>query len=997
MSTEQARYNNRMISMAFKKAYQALNAEQRKAVDSVDGPVMVIAGPGTGKTRVLTMRIGKILHEGLSPADGILCLTFTNTGVREMRERLVKIMGADAARVSVSTFHSFAMRLLEEFFEELGMETSPKLLDDADKVLLYDELLENHEWKKLRRRNGGEHNFEDLKSLISLLKRERVSPDNFLAAVAADITRLKEDPANVSSRGKTKGGLKSDVSAKLEAFERTKEAGAFYDLYEKTKTERNLADYEDILEMIVALARKSELFRATLRERYLYIVVDEHQDSSGVQNEFLEAVWAGVEKPNVFVVGDDRQLIYGFGGASLSHFEKFSQTFPGTKRIALTKNYRSTQTILDVAECLLKSTLVKGGLTSSIKESYPVSLVEAEYQRDEIIRAGMEIRKKIAEGVPANECAVLMPKQAQVRTATAILKDLGLPVADSGKTAFFALPETQSLIGFLSALNSPFEPRLLVRLVLDPIFGVPFLDAHRFIKEHGRKLSADHFQAGVKEIQMLGQIFAALSKNAGTKDVYGFVQEVASELFFKNNFGERDHRKLLTDIEVVRTMLHLALSSIEKNPKLSLSEFLTFLARMETYGEDIPLAVFSVGQGVEVLTLHGSKGREFDFVWVAHMDESSLMRGKRSGISLPELLKEKVMKKDEQTAKRELYVAITRAKRFCTLSYARSNYSGSDQKLASIIDELPKELWKIAMAVETESEILASDKLAYVLSNRVEIPENAKNEIAALVKEHFPDISVSVSLLNNFWSCPWKWYFRNFLRLPETKTESLIFGDFIHGSIEHLITEKISSEKVLASILEDRLDELRVYDEAERRRFLKDGKGILARFMKNSALELFGAKSEESIRAKRDPDFSKIEISGKIDIVKDLPDGTLLVVDFKTGRVKKKSEIEKTTDEGRMSDMLRQLAMYSYLLRFDPKTPAISRSRLMFLEAEEGDVNARYETSIDSKHIDLLRKDLKDYVALLENGKWIGLPCDFKPYGRNKECEYCALAKRFNA
>ena len=137
------------------------------------------------------MRIVKILEEGLSPADGILCLTFTNSGVRAMRERLTEFTGSSASRVVISTFHSFASSLIEEFYEELSLERPPRLLDEKDAVLLYDDLLENNDWKHLRLRSGGEHNFGDLKSLISLLKRERISPEQYREAIEAEIFQVK--------------------------------------------------------------------------------------------------------------------------------------------------------------------------------------------------------------------------------------------------------------------------------------------------------------------------------------------------------------------------------------------------------------------------------------------------------------------------------------------------------------------------------------------------------------------------------------------------------------------------------------------------------------------------------------------------------------------------------------------------------------------------------------------------------------------------------------
>ncbi len=909
-----------------------------------------------------------------------------------MRERLTEIIGPTAARISVATFHSFGIKLVEEFFLILGLEKPPQLLTDMDKVSLYDDLLENRDWKRLRKRSGGEHSFADLKSLISLLKREQISPEDFTKQVVEEIRQLENDPGSLSSRGQTKGELKSEISTKLEALDRTREAADFYRLYEETKKERNLFDYDDVLENIVTLVQGSEEVRATLEERYLYVLVDEHQDSSGAQNEFLAAAWAGVEKPNLFVVGDDRQLIYGFGGASLSHFEKFTETFLGTKIIALTENYRSTQTILNVAEKLLSSTLVPGGLCGSFAAKFPVELIEAEYPRDEIIAAGLEIKRKLIDGVPASECAILVPKQAQARTAVMILKDLGLPVVYGGKISLFALPETQSFIRLLRVLASPAEGHLLAPLLLDHVFGVSPLTAHKFLKKSGKKLTWDDLKKGEETILALSQFLEKMAGEISSRDVYSFIQVVATESFLKTSLSdERSHRQLLTNIEMIRTMLHLALAQMEKNPHLLLADFVNFLDRMADYGEDIPLAVFSGDQGVEVMTLHGSKGREFDFVWIAHLDENSLMKGKRSGIALPEKLKEKALAKDEATARRELYVAITRAKRFCRISYARSGYSGTDQALAKIVAELPTDLLIRKKAAETEREILATDPLVYISSVPAIISEDVRKEIVDLVRAEFAERPVSVTHLNNFFSCPWKWYFRSFLQLPEPTTESLKFGNVVHGVIEKIISGRIAAVTEIAPAVEAELDELHIWNERERQRLQRDAQTVLNRFHQERIDDFCGASAEERITPRCDPDFGLIEVDGQIDAVKELPDGTLLVADFKTGRVKKKGEIEKKTGEGRLSDMLRQLTMYSYLLGFDLRRPKVSRSQLIFLEAEKGDKDGLYETTITTEEISLLRKDLTDYVSLLESGQWLDRPCDFKPFGQQKECPYCAL------
>ena len=980
-----------MTSEKFQEQYKKLNPKQREAVDTIDGPVMVIAGPGTGKTQILALRIANILQKTDTPANGILCLTFTNSGVRAMRERLLNIMGATASRVTISTFHSFGIGLIQEFFEDLSLDEPPTLLDDKDTVVLYDELLEKHDWEYLRPRTGGENNFDDLKSLVSLLKRERMSATEFLEEIEKEQVRIKNDPASISSRGPSKGQMKSVEKEKLERLERTKETARFFELYENTKKERNLADYDDILEYIVKLVKVSEDARASIRERYLYILVDEHQDSSGVQNEFLEEVWGGTEQPNIFVVGDDRQLIYAFGGASLSHFEKFREVFSDTRLIALTENYRSTQTILDASAKLLESSIIKEKLTGNAKEAHPVRLVEAEFPRDEILAAGLEIKKRIEAGLSPDECAVLLPKRSQVKSAVIVLRDLGLPVASGGKSSFFGVPETQSLLLLLRAAADPFNASHLGQILLDPGFGISFLVAHEFLRKNGRRISLATMREAGTEISALGEKIENLAKEVQRKTVYAFIQLATKELFFEKIDS---HESLLVQIEVVRTMLHLALSSLEKNSKLALPEFLTFIDRLETYGQDIPLAVFSADEGVKVMTLHGSKGLEFDSVWIAHLDEASLMKGKQMKVTLPESMKEKISVKDEITARRELYVAMTRAKSHLTLSYSHSGYSGGDQFLARIVAEMPQEIFKKTDSAATETVIRAHDPKAYIASDPIIPPEDIRAEIIKLVKGNFAERPVSVTHLNNFWSCPWKWYFRNFLALPEPETESLQFGNLVHGAIEAFLTEADSSKKGISALIESGLDDLHVFDERTRTRFGKDAEKVLANFAAAWLPKLVGALSEQKMKPYRDPDFPEIEITGKIDATLVLPDKSLSVTDFKTGKVKSPREIEKAGENRPLSDLLRQLAMYSYLLEAESDEKKVSFSRLLFLEAEEGDKNASYETQISREQIELLRQDLKEYSQLLGNGKWIDLPCDFKSNGKQKECEYCALAKR---
>ena len=779
----------------FKKAYAQLNYEQKLAVDSTEGPVMVVAGPGTGKTQVLALRIIKILEEGLSPANGILCLTFTNAGVRAMRERLSRYIGGAALQVRVSTFHSFASDLVEKYFQVLGFFTAPKLMDETDAISISDEILETNAWEHIRPRGNGAMYFRELKSLVSVMKRERLSPGDFRDAIDLEIKHLQEDPASISSRGETKGSLKKEIISRIDGLNRSREVVSFFEKYEEAKRERGFMDYDDVLEYAVKIAEESEDARADLRENHQYILIDEHQDSSGVQNQFLRAVWGGDDMPheaNMFVVGDDRQLIYGFGGASLDYFQEFKTAFGTAKRITLLENYRSTQTILDTADALLASVMADGKLKSNLPGNDPVVISECDFARDEILLAGIRIKKYIEQGMDANHIAILVPKNKHVKSAAQTLRGMGISVAEGGSSSLFGAAESGAFRRVLGIISSPFSPVLIAESLLDEISQIPPIVAHRFLRgADTRKLSIDDLIGKTQptllpetdSVRAWGEklsTFIAL----GNSDVTRIIQTVADELLFKT---AGDHATLIRRIEIARSFIHLATAQLARNPNLNLAEFLEYIDRLQEYGSDIPLAIIAGDMGVRVMTLHASKGLEYEAVFIAHMDEKSLGGKSRSGFTLPESILEKIEDRDEEVLRRQVYVAITRAKRFCTISYSRKGYTGGDQALSPIFAEMSAVR---ESAAQTESEILAYDPKIYGTAMSG-LAVATKSDIVKLVAGEYEKQRISVTHLNNFFECPWKWYFRNFIQMPEPESESLIFGSIVHSVIEEILKSRI--------------------------------------------------------------------------------------------------------------------------------------------------------------------------------------------------------------
>ena len=987
------------MNTVFSEAYKKLNDAQRQAVDTIEGPVMVVAGPGTGKTQVLTLRIANILTQTDTAADGILCLTFTNSGVTAMERRLVSLIGQDGSKVKIKTFHSFGAELLEEFYAVLGYERPPKLLDDIDTVLLIDDILESHPWQHIRTRGSSAEYAGDLKSLVSMLKRDDVSHASFLASIDKDISRLESDPDSISSRGPTKGQLKKEIQTTIDGLLRTKEVVEFYRLYEEKKHEEGFVDYDDLLALSVRLVEESDDVRDTIRERFLYVLVDEHQDSSRVQNAFLEAVWGGVDQPNLFVVGDDRQLIYGFSGAALSHFDNFKNVFGRVTVITLTNNYRSTQTILDASDTLLQSALADGKLIGSTDRAHPLELHEADFPRDEIIRAGLWFKEKLAkDDVQPEHCALLVPKNSQVRNAVTILRDLGLPVESKLGSRLFDTREYRFLLLLISFIEQPNNPQILSSLLLHPFSGVSPFAAHTFlagINTHKLSLAdiltytdkASLF-SDIDPLAQFGQILKQLLDDSSTLSIYGLVQIVGNRFLLDR---APDHDALTRGAEIVRTILQLVMSRLEREPNLTLSQLLVFFSRLETYRHHFSIASIGTIPGIQVMTLHGSKGLEFDAVWIAHMDEKSLMSGKRASFTLPEDIKERIQKKDEDAARRELYVAITRAKYFCALSYASETYTGGTTTLANIVAAIPETFFTKHACEETENFILAAGGPKLFVGTPAPQITGDKDSMIASVAEIYPKAKVSVTLLNNFYECPWKWYFRSLLQLPEPGTASLVFGSVVHEAIEQLLKGVLDTKGIKTFVTDSFADDV-LLDDATKKRLLPDAIKTIELWAKTDLPNVEPRHVSEQSLSIKDLRFPEITITGKIDLQETIGERELRVTDFKTGKSKTKSVIEKETDESRLSSYLRQLAMYSYLINKTTKGDIrVIESVLSFIE--EPGKDRRYSTTIGQEHLDFLERDIADYVTLAKNGAWVDRPCDFKPWGGSTECDYCKRAK----
>lgn len=973
----------------FAIAYKALNKAQKEAVDTIEGPVMVVAGPGTGKTQVLALRIANILEQTQVGPESVLCLTFTRSGVSTMRDRLSRYIGSTARDVKVTTFHSFANELVDKYFASLDFDSPPKLLDDNEAILFVDAILHDNEWDYIKPRSNPAMYFSDIRSLISILKRERMTPATFLTKVDEEIISLEQDPESISTRGASKGELKKEIIKKIESLNRTKEVVEFYRIYEEKKRESSVMDYDDVLEYAVKIMEDDDGAKADIQELYQYVLIDEHQDSSGIQNSFLKAVWQETESPNIFVVGDDRQLIYGFSGASLSYFEEFSHLFGKAKLITLTENYRSTSHVLALADDLLQSSVTKEKLNSNRKGGEAIGLLEYSYERDEILGAGNFFKKRIEAGAKPSDCVILVPKNRHVRSAINILKDMGLPVATLGSSSIFLLPETESIRRILKIITDPFDSVSLTESLLDKYSQISTIEAHKFIHKN-KKIDIDTISSDKDEpISTWGKTLSEWVSTLSNERLSFAISTIGNDLFIKK---AKSQEELIYLVEILRSIIHATIVWEEKNPKGKIVDLINYFDRLEEYGSHIELATFGGENGIHVMTLHKSKGLEYENVWIAHMNEETFMAEKKSSFTLPESIKEHMNERDRESAKRELYVAITRSKYLCNISYAKYKYSGSEMSIARIVEDLADVHFNKKDSSETEKELLASGVESYVSVSKSIQGDNIE-QIKSYVKSNFQDLNVSVTLLNNFFSCPWKWYFRNFLKFPEVKSASLAVGSIVHSAIDYTLKSNGRPTKaVLKKVIENSAEKEHV-GQKDFANFTKEALLIVEEWIENYYDDVSEQRESEKSISFNDPKFPNLQMYGKIDLVEKSGDD-ISVTDFKTGSAKTTGSIEKVNKEGRLSDLMRQLAMYSYLMQ-GSKNGYVSKSRLLFVE-HIGKENELYETEISKEQIEILRVDIGEYQDNLLSGKWLGRPCDFKPFGNQTECPYCKIAKNLS-
>jgi len=433
--------------LAFEKVYNKLNQEQKKAVDTIEGPVMVIAGPGTGKTQILGARIGKILLETDTAPENILCLTYTDAGAIAMRKRLMDFIGTAAYKVTIATFHAFCNDIIQD---NLSLFEKPNLdpISELEKIALLKELIDQFDKTNPLKRFKGDVYYEmnNLSKLFSAMKKEGWDVAYLTTQIDAYIQDIPLRDEFVYQRkykqfeaGDLKQGLVEDA---IEKMGKLKAAVAAFEQYQGLMKKYGRYDFDDMINWVIGAFKENKNLLAQYQERYLYILVDEFQDTSGTQNELVQLLTNYWEQPNLFVVGDDDQSIFRFQGANVENMLHFQTQFKDDiVNIVLEQNYRSTQPILDASTQVINQNQerlinkidgLSKNLIAALPENQQIDIAPAILQYNDAQEEMMDITEKIAQlidhGTAPKEIAVLYKEHQYGAEIAHFLQQKNIPI-----------------------------------------------------------------------------------------------------------------------------------------------------------------------------------------------------------------------------------------------------------------------------------------------------------------------------------------------------------------------------------------------------------------------------------------------------------------------------------------------------------------------------------------------------------------------------------------
>ncbi len=1027
---------------AFRAFLEGLNPAQSRAVQATEGPVLVIAGPGTGKTHILTARIGKILLDTDTRPQNILCLTFTDAAVSAMRQRLLERIGPEAHRVPIFTFHAFCNRVIQEnldYFSRADIEP----VSDLERIEIVRELLSKLPPEHpLRDGQTSTFQFEShLRDLFSTMKKEGWTPGFVIKKIETFLEELPQNPDYVYQRN-NKYGQKGEpklaqVAAITERLHRLRSAADLYPKYLAAMTRAGRYEYEDMLLWVIRAFERNEALLRTYQERYQYLMVDEYQDTNGAQNNLLSHLLDFWESPNIFIVGDDDQSIYEFQGARLQNLLDFQEKYHhALQTIVLTENYRSTQAILDASSRVIVNNQLRAVNAlepAAAKRLHAHTGVQStpqvhvyENRLHELADVVLQIENLVQQGTSPSEIAVLYARHRQGDRVLGLLQKKGIPCQTKRPTNILNLPLIQYFRELLRYLHEesvrPFsgEGRLF-RLLHAAFWDLKALDLTNIalrstlLPEGG----AGSIRTALQQTD--NQPLAGLSTRLESWIIAAQnlpLPELVERLYTQSGllaYALAQPDKILY-LQALHSFLAFVQAEATRNPRATspvpfrsgagsgLARLLTLLDSLDANDLSLPLRQpVQIGAGVQLLSAHAAKGLEFEHVFLFDCTEDAWEKsggGNNRRFGLPPTLTLSGAEDELEARRRLFYVAMTRAKRQLNISYSTHSEEGKTLTQTRFVEEtaLPKQ--PIAVPLETLVEAQTLLLLESALP-AISLPE------PALIDELLRDFTLSVSSLNRFLRCPLAFYYTDLLKIPETESEYGIYGQVMHSALQQFFQKKTDpgqlfpAVETLLSLFEQEMERRKNYfaDTVYQQR-LAFGKTQLRGYY---FAQLINWRRRAIAERRVDRvEINGVPVNGVLDKIEWLDNDTLRIVDYKTGTPDRKKTDPPSEKQPYGSDYWRQLAFYRLLLEHARiYTEPVRRTAISWLEPDKKGNFLLQEIHHTGEELHFVENLLLETYTKIKNrefsvgcGKedciWCRMHRDaivpMEPFGKEEEC-----------
>ncbi len=1023
------RCSNMIPKVSFDDLYNQLNPEQKAAVDTIEGPVMVIAGPGSGKTQILTLRIATILQKTQLNPRNILALTFTDSAAANMRKRLVSVIGSSAYGVGIYTFHGFANSIIGEFPYKFQFARELVQIDEIEQIEIIENLIDSLELKDLRPPRAPYHYTSEIIGRIGDLKNENISPAELRKITESSIEQLSNDPTSMHEKGAHKGKMKAVIAEEIKQLEKCQELATIYTAYQQKLEEKGLYDYADMILFIVKKLEEDADLKAYYQERFQYILVDEYQDTNSAQNRLVELVADFFDSPNLFVVGDDKQSIFRFQGASMANMLAFYRKYPEMKVVSLRQNYRSHQSILDTAQKVIvqaneRITQHIGGISDELvasnviftndessnlseKNYAPVCLAAFSSPETEQYWIAQKIMSLIEAGSLPQEIAIIYKENREADSFADILCRLGIAFSLERGSNVLVDIDIRRLLTMLRAINEPTDSRSLFELLHYDFSKIDGIDLLRLTAYRAKNRTSiidvlDQLAGNTLEVTLNNPTaFQDIYKNLGEWRVASlntsmpeFLEIVIREsgllaqILESTTKIERLHRlrRFFDEVKKLAT----------KDPLLNLSKLLEHFDLLIANRIQLVPSPLNTGanQGViRLMTAHKAKGLEFEHVFLPNLvDKHWGNATRRSSLKLPfGLIGHTVSTQDEKNEddRRLFYVALTRAKRCLYLTHAMRK-NGKEQLPSQFLSEIGEDA--LCRIDTTASEAEAGAHLLALFSPIVEahFSEQEAEYLRQLIREQ----PITPTGLNNYLRCPKGYLYKNILRIPTAKTASQGYGTAVHAAMQAFFIQHKANKHVPA--LDDLLAAFRealakeILNPVDFEAFLRKGTTVLTHYFEthlrsvNPTVDVeYGFDTHHIVIPSPEGD---INITGKLDKLEliDGPSKTVRIIDYKTGRARSRNEIEGKTvsaDE----DYKRQLIFYQMLCELDKQFPyKVKETGLAFVDDDE-----RFTTEI----FEITKEETKDLKELIKTiyAQMLSLEFPHIEDPNRPPCDFCDI------